>query len=79
MIFHLSSHFQKHWGGTLKKNNIRIINLYEKPEEVMTEEERDQYYKSFSGLTYAEFREKHKNDTIESVMQDVLKHAKLID
>lgn len=63
----------------MKKNNIRIINLYEKPEEVMTEEERDQYYKSFSGLTYAEFCEKHKNDTVESVMQEVLKHAKLID
>lgn len=53
--------------------------MYEKPDEVMTEEERDKYYKSFSGLTYAEFCEKHKNDTVESVMKDVLKHAKLID
>lgn len=40
----------------------------------MTEEERDEYYKTFSGLTYAEFLEKHKNDTVESVMQEVLNH-----
>lgn len=72
MIFRLLSHFQKNWGGILKNNNIRLINLYEKPEEAMTEEERDQYYKSFSGLTYAEFREKHKNDNAESIMQEVI-------
>lgn len=57
------------------KNNIKNIYLYEKPEELMTEKERDKYYKSFSGLTYVEFIEEHKNDTVESVMQEVLKHA----
>ena len=63
----------------MKKNNIKIINLYEKPEEVMTENERDKHYKSFSGLTFAEFCEKHKNDTVESVMREVLKHSDFID
>jgi hypothetical protein len=66
--------FQKHWGGILEKNNIKNIRLYEKPEELMTEKERDEYYKSFSGLTYAEFIKEHKNDTVESVMQEVLSH-----
>ena len=64
--------FSKELGWDFEKNNNRIIHIYEKPEEVMTEEERDQYYKSFSGLTYAEFGEKHKNDTVESVMQEVI-------
>ncbi|MCL2054982.1 MAG: hypothetical protein FWG90_11195 [Oscillospiraceae bacterium] len=43
----------------------RVINMYEKPVELMSEEERDAYFIDFSGLTYAEFLEKYKNDTPE--------------
>lgn len=42
-----------------------------KPIEEMTPKERDEHFKSFSGLTYAEWCEKYKNDTIEAIDKDL--------
>lgn len=50
--------------------------MWEKPVDKMTQEERDSYYKSFSGLTYHEFCEQHKGDTLESIAEDLKKHIK---
>lgn len=50
----------------------RIIQLDgHKPLELMTTAEKDEYFKSFCGLTYAEFCEKYKNDTIEEIDKDL--------
>lgn len=56
----------------MKRNKkIITINLYEKPIEKMTSIERDEYFKSFSGLTYEEFEERYKDDTSDKLEKDL--------
>lgn len=49
----------------------RVIRCNSKPIEAMTPNERDEYFKSFSGMTYAEFNEKYKDDTAEIIERDL--------
>lgn len=63
----------------LSKKRERVVCCNSKPIEKMSPEERDEYFKSFSGLTYAEFCDKYKNDTIEDIHRDMDKHIKIID
>ncbi len=62
-----------------KKKTGRIIQIdgY-KPLELMTPEEKDEYFKSFSGLTYAEWCEKYKDDTLEKIHEDMRAHIKTL-
>ena len=53
------------------KRDTRIITINDKTIDEMTKEERDEYFKSFSGLTYAEWCEKYKNDTKEQMDKDL--------
>lgn len=62
----------------LGKRRQRMIICNCKPIEKMTPEERDKYFMSFSGMTYAEFNEKFKDDTIEKIEADMDKHIKTI-
>lgn len=63
----------------MSNNNGRIIQLDgHKPLELMTAAEKDEYFRSFSGMTYAEFNEKFKDDTIEKIEADMDKHIKTI-
>lgn len=56
----------------------RIVICNSKPIEAMTPKERDEYFESFCGMTYAEFNEKFKNDTLETIDKDMDKHIKTI-
>ena len=54
------------------KQNKHMIQIdgY-KPIEEMTPEERDNRFKSLYGLTYAEWCEKYKDDTVEKMDRDL--------
>lgn len=60
------------------KRRERMVICNCKPIEKMTPKERDEYFKSFSGLTYAEWCEKYKDDTLEKINADMDKHIKTI-
>lgn len=66
-------HFQKNWGGLL--SDYKVVNMKEKPIEAMTKDERDIYFRSFSGLSYDEFQEKYKDDTPELILSEL--HEKI--
>lgn len=57
----------------------RIVRCNSEPIEAMTSEERDNYFKSFCGMTYAEFCEKYEDDTVEKITEDMHKHIKTIE
>ena len=60
-------------------NEKRMIQIDgEKPVEMMTNEERDAYFIDLFNMTYAEFLEEHKDDTVESIMYDTFKNAKYV-
>lgn len=61
------------------KRETTIITINDKTIDEMTKEERDEYFKSFSGLTYAEWCEKYKDDTQEKILEDFRKTAKFIE
>lgn len=50
-----------------------------KPIELMTTEERDDFFKATEGLTYAEFCEKYKNDTVDIITKELRSGIKTID
>ncbi len=60
------------------KRDTRIITINDKTIDEMTKEERDEYFKSFSGLTYAEWCEKYKDDTLEKILEDMQAHIKTL-
>ncbi len=63
-----------------KEKRERVCRLDgHKPLELMTEKEKDEYFKSFSGLNYAEWCEQYKDDTLEAIHRDMDKHIKTID
>jgi hypothetical protein len=44
---------------------------------LMTEEERDAYFSSLFGMSYAEFLEEYKDETADEVMEEVMEHIRL--
>lgn len=60
-----------------KQEQIAQLDGY-KPIEEMTTEEKDEYFRSFSGLTYAEWCEKYKNDTLEDILRDMRSEIKTL-
>lgn len=60
-----------------KRERVCRLDGY-KPLELMNEKEKDEYFKSFSGLTYAEWCEKYKDDTLETIHRDMDKHIRTI-
>lgn len=61
-----------------KRERVCQLDGY-KPLELMNEKEKDEYFKSFSGLTYAEWYEKYKDDTLETIHRDMDKHIKTVE
>jgi hypothetical protein len=70
---------QAHWGGAfmLSEKRGRVYMLDgDKPEELMTDDERDAYYSKSFGMTYDEFWEYYKDDTPELLDMELDEFAK---
>ncbi|MCL2054773.1 MAG: hypothetical protein FWG90_10135 [Oscillospiraceae bacterium] len=55
----------------LNNKAVKVIDLYEKPIELMTDEEKDADYMLRFGMTYDEFYEYYKDDTPESLDKEL--------
>ena len=61
------------WGGyTMLNRSKKVIDLYDKPIELMTRDERDEHFMSFSGMKYDEWLEYYENDTPEILEAELL-------
>ena len=61
----------------LNENYERVLQLDgDKPIELMTTDERDAHFLSFSGMRYDEWCEYYKDDTTDVIISDMFQNAK---